>query len=118
MNDSPFEVEDARDDLPIFVYSEFDDLPLTVNAVRVYVHLARRAGKNNEAWPSYKSIGEHCFKATLPDAKPDTLRRLAITAVAELQTLGLLSVQKRGDKDKGNTSNLYRLTPRRKWRRP
>lgn len=108
-------VVDERDDLPIFIHSELDDLPLSVNAFRVYAHLVRRVGRNGKAWPSYKSIGEHCFRATIPDAQLSTLRRRAMEAVEELKRVGLISVEKRKDKDKGNTSNVYRLKPRAEW---
>lgn len=108
-------VVDERDDLPIFIHSQFDDLPLSVNAFRVYAHLVRRVGRNGKAWPSYKSIGEHCFRASMTTAKPETLRRRAMEAVEELKSVGLLSVERRADKDKGNTSNVYRLKPRSMW---
>lgn len=100
---------DPRDRIPIFVHSEIDDLGLTTNAFRVYGHLARRAGRDNIAWPSYSTIGEHCFRASYPKAKEATLRRRAMEAVRELQEYGLIEVQHRHRGDQGHTSNAYRL---------
>lgn len=107
---------DPLDMVPIFVHSEIDDLPLSTNAFRVYAHLARRAGKENSAWPSYSSIGEHCFRSSYPRAKEATLRRRAIEAVNELEQRGLIEVVRRRGDDRGHTSNEYRLLSRREWR--
>lgn len=101
---------------PIFLHAYVDDLPLTLGAFRVYGHLSRRAGSNNFAWPSYNAIGEHCFRATYPNAKPETLRRKAIAAVVELEKLGIISVERRKLKGReGNNSNAYRLLKLREW---
>lgn len=103
---------------PIFLHAYVDDLPLSLGAFRVYGHLSRRAGSNNFAWPSYNAIGEHCFRATYPTAKPDTLRRKAIAAVVELEKLGVISVERRKLKGRqGNNSNAYRLLKLREWPR-
>lgn len=101
---------------PIFVHSEIDDLGLTTNAFRVYAHLARRAGKDNVAWPSYSTIGEHCFRASYPKAQEATLRRRAIEAVSELKERGLIEVEQRRRDDQGHTSNAYRLLTLRERR--
>lgn len=100
---------DPRDRIPIFVHSEVDDLELTTNAFRVYGHLARRAGRDNTAWPSYASIAEHCFRPSYPKAKDSTLRRRAMEAVRELQEHGLIEAEHRFRGDQGHTSNAYRL---------
>lgn len=102
---------------PIFVHSDIDDLGLTTNAFRVYAHLARRAGKDNTAWPSYATIGEHCFRSSYPKAKEATLRRRAIEAVAELKKAGLITIERRRREDnEGHTSNQYRLVNLAQWR--
>lgn len=102
---------------PIFVHSDIDDLGLTTNAFRVYAHLARRAGKDNVAWPSYATIGEHCFRPSYPKAKELTLRRRAIEAINELEKAGLITVERRRREDnKGHTSNQYRLVTLKEWR--
>jgi hypothetical protein len=101
---------------PIFVHSEVDDLGLTTNAFRVYAHLARRAGKDNSAWPSYSTIGEHCFRASYPKAQEATLRRRAMEAVRELEERGLIEVEHRRRGDQGHTSNEYRLLTLRERR--
>lgn len=107
---------DPLDLPPIFVHSEIDDLALTANAFRVYAHLARRAGKDNSAWPSYASIGEHCFRASYPKAQAATLRRRAIEAIDELEKYGLIEVTRRRRDDQGHTSNEYRLLTLRERR--
>lgn len=106
---------DSRD-LPIFIHSELDDLGLTSKAFRVYAHLARRAGKNG-AFPSYASMGKICFAPDLPDGQEDTWKKWAIQAVKELVDAGLIHKQIRALPDGGNTSNIYSLTPRSKWKK-
>jgi hypothetical protein len=109
----------------------FDELPMTVWAFRVYAHLVRRGGEENRAIPGYQSIGEKCFRASMPDAKPETLRRKAIHAVNELVGFGLIKVTHQvvngnGDRaikpDDGptaqgerQTSNLFQLTHCSDW---
>jgi hypothetical protein len=110
--------EESRELMPIFVHSEVDELGLTVNAFRVYGHLARRAGSSNYAWPSYASIGRYCFRSSYPNAQESTLRRKALAAVKELKDVGLLEVQERTiPETKGNMSNAYRLVSLSKWRK-
>lgn len=102
-------------DLPIFIHSDLDDLPLSLEAFRVYAHLARRAGRNNQAWPSYNSIGEACFRKSYPKASRETLRRKAIAAVKELTTTGLI-IRLASCNEKGqHATNHYCLTSRRVW---
>lgn len=112
------EEKQDRERMPIFVHSEVDDLGLSVNAFRVYGHLARRAGGANYAWPSYASIGKHCFRSSYPNAQDATLRRKALAAVEELKKVGLIEVEERTlPETKGNMSNAYRLVPLSKWRK-
>lgn len=107
-------IEDGRD-LPIFIHSELDDLPLTLEAFRVYAHLARRAGRSNTAWPSYNSIAEACFRKSYPNASQETLRRKAIAAVKELTEAGLIEKVLNRHETGEHGTNTYRLTPRHKW---
>jgi hypothetical protein len=103
---------------PIYIHQDLDDLNLTVDAFRVYAHLARRAGKKNFAYPSYTSIGEHCFRSTYPKALIASLRRKAIRSVAELERAGIIAVQRRmgrGVSLKANTSNAYKILPIPMW---
>lgn len=105
-----------RELMPVFVHSEIDDLGLSVNAFRIYGHLARRAGGQNYAWPSYASMGRHCFRPSYPKAKDATLRRKALEAVDELKKTGLIEVEERTlPETKGNMSNAYRLVPLARW---
>lgn len=107
-----------RELMPIFIHSDIDDLGLSVNAFRLYAHLARRAGVTNFAWPSYASMGEHCFRASYPKAKDATLRRKALAAVEELKKVGLVEVEKRTlAKTQGNITNAYRLVPLNRWKK-
>lgn len=106
---------DDRDDLPVFIHSELDDLDLSCEAFRVYCHLVRRVGRNEAAFPSYQSIGERCFAKDYPKSKA-TRRRHAINAVKELAECGLIHVQKRRNSKSESQSNLYRLMPRKSWK--
>lgn len=102
-----------------FIHSSLDDYPLSWAAFRVYCHLLRRAGKEGEATPSYASIGEHCFRASWPDAKPETLRRRAIEAVAELVAKRLVAVEvRRAPGQQRNETNRYVLTDPTAWMPP
>jgi hypothetical protein len=101
-----------RRDLPVFIHSDVDDLPLTPNAFRLYCHLARRAG-NGTAWPSYQTMGDHCFSKESDNA--GTRRTWAIKAMNELVELGLVKKELRSDEIKGNKSNVYYLTSRSEW---
>ena len=103
MSDS--KVVDRRN-LPIFIHSEIDDLLLTPNAFRVYAHLARRADKTGAAWPSYQSIGDHCFGMVFEN--PVTRRSMARKAIDELIAAGLIRKTNRAT-EAGNTSNIYEL---------
>ena len=104
--------------MPLFVHSDIDDLELTLGAFRVYGHLARRAGADNFAWPSYASIGEHCFRSSYPKAKDATLRRKALAAIEELKKVGLIEIEKRTLEGKqGNITNAYRLVSLSNWRK-
>jgi hypothetical protein len=112
-----FGLEDDRDDLPFQIHHELDDVPLSVWAFRVYAHLVRRAGKDGKIFPSYQSIGEACFRATYgPSANPKSLRNKAMIAMKELITVGLVLKAERTRKgSKESDTNIYQLTPRRKW---
>ncbi len=66
-----FEVVDGRDDLPIQIYYGLDRPELTLHEFRVYIHLVRRASGTGRAWPSYKSIGEYCFRTSYPNSDQD-----------------------------------------------
>lgn len=93
--------------LPLFVHSDIDDMTdLTPNALRVYMHLARRANKGGVAWPSYQTIGDHCF--TSVSENPITRRSMARKAIDELITSGLIEKENRQN-DGGHTSNAYLL---------
>lgn len=96
--------------LPLFVRSEIDDMTdLTPNAMRVYMHLARRADASGVAWPSYQAIGDHCFKSV--SENPVTRKSFARRAVDELIAAGLVSKEAREREDGGQTSNGYKLSP-------
>lgn len=88
-----------------------------MEAFRVYCHLARRANDCNQAWPSYRTIGEKCFKGSYPDSKPESLRRKAIAAVKELIDWNLVSVEPRPNSNGGQASNLYCLTDETEWKK-
>ena len=94
--------------------SKLDDLPLTMEAYRVYCHLCRRAGCDNNAFPSYKSIGEFCFRGSFPNSPIDTLRRKAIAAVNELICWNLITKTSR-ENNGLQTSNHYSLTDMEDW---
>ena len=95
---------DGRKKRHIYIDSKLDDLPLTMEAFRVYSHLCRRAGCDNNAFPSYRSIGESCFRGSFPNSPTDTLRRKAISAVNELICWNLVTKTSR-ENDGLQTSN-------------
>jgi hypothetical protein len=91
----------------IWIDLAIDDLGLTVDEFRVYVHLCRRAGKDGNAFPNYASIGEHCFRADSPSAKNESLRRRAIRTVAKLLEKGLIGKGERVGNSGQDVSNIY-----------
>jgi len=100
---------------PVFIHSSLDDLPLSMEAFRVYCHLARRVNDHNEAWPSYRTLGECCFRGSYPASTSDSLRRKAISAVGELIQWNLVAVENRPANDGSQTTNLYSLTDELEW---
>lgn len=99
-------IKDGRT-LPIFIHSTIDDMTqLSPNDMRVYMHLSRRADKSGAAWPSYQSIGDHCFATVYKHA--DVRRRRAVESIAALVKAGLLKKEKRLT-EHGQQSNQYIL---------
>ncbi|MBD2535649.1 hypothetical protein H6G97_42285 [Nostoc flagelliforme FACHB-838] len=99
----------------IFIDSKLDDLPLTMEAFRVYSHLCRRAGCDNNAFPSYKSIGEACFRGSFPASSTETLRQKVIAAVSELVSWNLITKTPKTKSNGSVSSNLYQLTDIDDW---
>jgi len=83
----------------IWVHAALDDLGLSLSQFRVYAHLARRAGRGL-AWPSIDSIAAVCHLC----------RRTVVTALAELERLGLMRVERRQGQ-----SSRYRLADVWEW---
>lgn len=93
--------------VPIFIHSIIDDMTgLSPNTMRVYMHLARRAQKSGAAWPSYQSIGDHCFATVYKH--PDGRRKHAVAAIAELIKAKLIRKEMRVN-EHGQQSNVYIL---------
>ncbi|MDZ7950650.1 hypothetical protein [Nostoc sp. DedQUE09] len=99
----------------IYIDSKLDDLPLTMEAFRVYSHLCRRAGCDNNAFPSYKSIGEVCFRGSFPTSSTETLRQKAIAAVSELLSWNLITKTSITKSNGSVSSNQYQLTDIDDW---
>ena len=95
--------------------SHLDDLPLTLEAFRVYCHLIRRAGKGVSAFPSYRTIGSQCFKGSYPESSPEALRQKAIAAIKELISWNMLIKQLQHRDNGSASSNLYMLTDYSDW---
>jgi hypothetical protein len=70
------------------------------------MHLARRAGKANSAFPSYQSIGDHCFSSV--SANQATRKSFARKAIDQLIEAGLIAKTNRNT-DGVNQSNVYKL---------
>ncbi|MFB6277609.1 MAG: hypothetical protein ABEI32_15845, partial [Halothece sp.] len=105
--------EKGHDRPPIFVHSLIDDLGLSLEAFRVYSHLARRWGDGtHDSVGSYSKIGEHCFRASFPCASKETLKRKAIAAIKELEESGLIEKHKHQGYDGRDISNSYTLRTR------
>ena len=106
-------LRDRREPSLVFIHSTVDDMGLTTRAFRVYCHLARRAGRDSTAFPSYQSIGDTCFG---PDEiTPGWRRKLAMSAIQELIERGMLLKSAQIKLHGGQTSNLYELTPQSEW---
>lgn len=100
-------LEDERTQV-LWVHSSIDDMTnLSPNAMRVYMHLVRRANADGMAWPSYQKIGDHCF-ASVSD-KPATRKTFARNAIEELIAAELILKEERVRDDGGQSSNAYIL---------
>ena len=108
-------VDDRGEDFPIFIHSVLDDLGLDLVVFRIYCHIARRAGRNNVAFPSYHTMAETCLRPSFPDASLSTLERKAKSAMQWLVNANMISKEIRLAPNGGNLPNLYRLTPIRQW---
>jgi hypothetical protein len=103
MNDK---LKDKRTQI-LWVHSSIDDMThLSPNAMRVYMHLVRRANGCGLAWPGLQSIGDHCFATAYKH--PDSRRKHAIAALAELVEANLIRKETRITND-GQKSNHYHL---------
>jgi hypothetical protein len=95
-------------DRSLFIHSTLDDMTdLSPNAMRVYMHLSRRANNEGKAWPSYQTIGDHCFKSVSDN--PITRKSFTRNAIEELIEANLIVKEMRARDDGGQTSNIYVL---------
>lgn len=107
-----------------FIHSLLDESNLTLEAHRVFDHLARRAraivGTGGQifwqAHPSLDSIAQTCFRGSYPNSRIEVLRRKAISATRELVERGMLAIVHRQKKGVGTQSNLYYLQPADRWK--
>ena len=106
-------VSDRRKSPAVWLSVALDDIRISSDSFRVYFHIVRRVGKHEKAWPSYRSIGVHCF----PELKEDSARIKAIKAVKELIAWNLIEVEK-NQTATGFHSNNYYLTDDSEWRNP
>ena len=106
-------ITDRRKSPVVLLSVALDDIRISSDSFRVYFHIVRRVGKHEKAWPSYRSIGVHCF----PDLKEDSARIKAIKAVKELIAWNLIEVEK-NQTATGFHSNNYYLTDDSEWRNP
>lgn len=100
---------------PASVNLRIEDVNLTLEAFRVYVHLVARQAKKMPP-PSYTEIGVECFRGSYPNAAKSTLKVKAISAVAELIEKGLIATQERVDHAGGRIANNYELLDAKNWR--
>ena len=101
---------------PLYIDWELDALPLSPRAFRVYVHLIRRLGQNETAWPSYQAIGDTCFTREPGMATPKGRRNAAIRAVKELVEAGLVGRAPRRDDYGNHRSNNYVINDKSDWK--
>ena len=106
-------VSDRRKSPAVWMSVAIDDVRISSDAFRIYFHIVRRVGKHEKAWPSYRSMGTHCF----PELKEDSARVKAIKAVKELITMNLIEVEK-NQTATGFHSNNYYLTDDSEWKIP
>ena len=100
----------------IYIDSKLDELPLTMEAFRVYCHLVRRADNEyRKAFPSYRTISESCFRGSFPDSPIKSLRQKAIAAIKELVNWNLLIKEETYRADGSQSSNNYIITDISEW---
>lgn len=101
----------------VFIPSHFDEIPLTLEAFRVYCHLVRRADRDGKCFPSLAKIGEHCFRGSYPNSSAASLKAKAVAAVKELCSYGLIR-KELVEQEGGYNHNNYYLTDAAEWKIP
>ena len=89
-----------------------DDSDLNTKEMRVYLHLLRRAGANDTAWPSYQVMADHCFGHD--SQSPRTRKDWAMAAIKGLASRNMITKTERMG-DNGYKSNLYHITAPSEW---
>ena len=108
-------VREAREiyDSLSFIHSSLDDAEISPEEFRVYGHMLRRAGSDYKAWPSYQSIGDHCFGHII---KSESRRKKAIKAINGLCDKAMIDRGNRANTNGGHTSNVYYIKPPKEWK--
>ena len=96
-----------------FMPMVLDDSDLDTKEMRVYLHLLRRAGASDKAWPSYQSIGDHCFAHD--SDSPGTRKKWALAAVKCLAARNMITKTERVGSTGQQSSNLYHITAPQEW---
>lgn len=86
---------------------KIDDLPLSVNAFRLYFHLCKYVQLNTGVFPSYEFIADDCFRKAYPNEKAAVLTEWAIAAVEELVSWNIVARE--------THLNAYILTDESEW---
>lgn len=102
MSDSA-SVSDGRDDLPIFIHRELDDLGLDPFEFRVYARLARRADGKGGAYESIANMAKACGMGTT------RVRQ----CLRQLEARKLITRE-----DRTGETTVYQLTPKGAWQTP
>lgn len=95
--------------LPIFLPRIIDDLLLTLDEFRVYVHLSGFAEAETKAMPSRLTIGMKCFGIDAPNATDRQLAKRARQAIDGLVAQNVIGKNERLAADGSHKSYQYSI---------
>jgi ribosomal protein S19E (S16A) len=70
---------------------QIESMPLSIEAFRLYIHLARLAAQGVNVYGSQQKAGDHCYNYL---KHKDSRRNTAMRAMKELEIAGLITTSK------------------------
>ena len=101
----------------VMLPAKLEKLNLTTDAYRTLSHLKYRLNNaTKQCNPSYKTIGESCFRGSYPNSPVETLEKKAKDSIKELIGYGIIQKKRRRTPNGKDLSNQYILKDSRFWK--